>query len=142
MAPKYFSEQKLYRQGTSKDVTKTHRVGKKLSDGIYMDYEQRAEGAWSGDLFIAYIGDLDNFPPSKIQMKRLRPTSKSTFPKKSSGTKQSVAQREDEQNKDEENEEVDKFEDSSTVKRDFIFRSHRPPRICLFLPEGKASQSG
>ena len=48
-----FGAEITYKPISDKDVARLHKFGSKVLRGVFIGYEQRAGGGWSGDLLVA-----------------------------------------------------------------------------------------
>ena len=55
-----FGAEVRYLPITDKDKERGHKFGDKLLAGIFMGYDQRAGGGWSGDLLVVDWEELEN----------------------------------------------------------------------------------
>ena len=49
-----------YKPSYEKDLDRLHKMGKKMLPGIFLGYEQRAGGGWTGNFFVVDWNELEN----------------------------------------------------------------------------------
>ena len=60
-----------YHPKTSKDHSRIHQFGKKVSPGLFLGYALYAGGIWKGDVLVADFEELETMDASEIYSKRL-----------------------------------------------------------------------